>query len=460
MKAECRFADIIPDQRIDLIILDDDANKPTIWENAYGGGFNGVFLDRHINLDGSVEMDYSPLGNAANWYRREFADLAGANSYKFEMVYDSLSLKADTEFGYVASVDAFIAWARDKHPDVPDWLFEFLQNSGNCVGASGVEMMAGLIASRAMDPALREVMLYLIAMWAYMFRGYCGAGWYMGAHASVTRQYGYAFARQYTREELPQTGPLDYDDEQESEDLTVSTWCRRQPDDFINFVAAQEWFFEQGAITEYSGGLDALKQVIRAQGQVHHGSNYTAGGLDRVRRIGGHAQTMFGGRWDEYTLKFYKDKGHNFTTTNFPCANHQTWGNWSGATSDDLWCFGHDDAGNVYSWADAQQMSKAKRDSLTQLFGPKPQGAWIMGSQNQLRYFSDGYVYLPKMKGIPGDGPPPPPDETKIDGEIEGEVLPDGRVRINGVLTAEQVEHTPVWTGEPGKLKYKFVPKL
>jgi hypothetical protein len=105
-------------------------------------------------------------------------------------------------------------------------------------------------------------------------------------------------------------------------------------------------------------------------------------------------------------------------------------------------------------------MPKDKRDSLTQLFGPKPQGAWIMGAQNQLRYFSDGYVYLPKMKGIPGDAPPPPPDETKIEGEIEGEVLPDGRVRINGILTAENVEHTPVWTGEPGSLKYKFVPKL
>jgi len=215
----------------------------------------------------------------------------------------------------------------------------------------------------------------------------------------------------------------------------VRTWCRSQPGDFIQHVADQDWFFESGAITEFSGGVDALKQVIRAKGQLHHGSNYTAGGVDSVRRIGGHMQTMFGGDWSERTLKFFSDNGHRFTTDDFPCVNHQTWGpGFSGECPDRLWP----------DW-----------------WGPKPEGAWVMGAKKQLTYFSDGYVYLPKMKGIPGTAPPPepPPTETKITGTIEGEVLSGNRVRINGTLTADGVAHTPVWTGGDG-LKYKFVPKV
>jgi hypothetical protein len=96
------------------------------------------------------------------------------------------------------------------------------------------------------------------------------------------------------------------------------------------------------------------------------------------------------------------------------------------------------------------------------LFGPKPQGAWVVGAEKQMKYFGDGYVYLPKMKGIPDDGPAPPPTptESKISGELEGEILEDGRVRLNGTLTAEGVEHIPVWSGKSGSLQYKFVPKI
>lgn len=64
-------------------------------------------------------------------------------------------------------------------------------------------------------------------------------------------------------------------------------------------------------------------------------------------------------------------------------------------------------------------------------------------------------------EAVPIDDPdPPPPTKTRIEGEIEGEVLEDGRVRINGTVVAENIEHTPVWTGEEGSLKYKFEPKV
>jgi len=427
-----RFADIIPDQKLETFGLT-RANAGNIWEEAYSGGFTGAYLDRHVAENGAVEFDYTPLGRAARWHRDEFRDTAGSQRYSFEHQFDRLtrSMADDTEYGYVASVDAFSAWKRDKDPAVEEWLFQFLQNSGNCVGASGVEMFQGILGTRAMNPANNELMKYLAAMWAYMFRGYCGAGWYGSAHASVTVKYGYAFSKWY---DLPQLGSnFNYDGEQRSEDLTVRTWCRNQPDDFIQYVADQGWFFESGAISEFSGGVDALKQVIRAKGQLHHGSNYTAGGVDSVRRIGGHMQTMFGGDWSERTLKFFNDQGYRFTTDDFPCVNHQTWGpGFSGECPDRLWP----------DW-----------------WGPKPEGAWVMGAKKQLTYFSDGYVYLPKMKGIPGTAPPQPPTDTKITGTIEGEVLSGNRVRINGTLTADGVAHTPVWTGGD-KLEYKFVPKV
>lgn len=424
MQIKCRFADAVPEQKLETFALSRGAAS-SIWESAYEGGFRGCFLP----------TDEGTLGRAARYYADEFRDVAGKQQATFDLVYDRLGdFGADTSEGYIASIDAFAAWQRDKDPSVDDWLFEFLQNSGNCVGASWTEMLQGLTASRAMDPSFNERMRFLVAMWVYMFRGYCGAGWYGGACAARTVEYGYAFSKVY---DLPNLGRnFDYDGEQTSEDYTVRTWCRNQPDDFIQYVRDQGWFFESGAITEFSGGADALKRVVQNKGQVHHGSNYTSASStpDRVRRIGGHMQTMFGADWSERTVDFFRAKGVSFNTTdNFPCVNHQTWGGgWSGECADSYW---------------------------PEWWGPKPQGAWVMGAKNQLRYFSDGYVYLPQMRGIPGNGPspPPPPADTQISGELTGEVIAGGRVRLNGLLTANGIEHTPV--EQPGAgLSYRFVP--
>jgi hypothetical protein len=395
---------------------------------AYAGGYQGCYLP----------TDEGVRGRAARFYRDEFRDKAGKQDYLF--AGDDRPL-AGTETGYIASKDAFTSYARDRDTNHPDWLFKFAQSSGDCVGASGVEMLQGLLGTRAMDPANGEAYKLLAASWTYMFRGSCGQGWYGGAHASRMIEFGYCFADNYV---LPDTGAVAYDDEQESETATVNTWCRSQPDDFIALVRKNGWFFEPGAITEFSGGLPELKAVIQAKGQLHHGSNATSSGRpDNVRSIGGHMQTMFGGDWSDAALKWFSDKGVAFTVDNFACCNHQTWG--PGAGTDPAW------------WP-------------THLWGPQPEGAWIVGAQKQLRYFAEGYVYLPRLKGIPSGTPVPPPpaqEWPEITGELFGDVLPNGQVAIRGVPTVTVASKTqdgdypflvePV-PGKPGR--FRLTPKL
>jgi len=427
MRCRCRFHDLIPEQRLDLSAVPRARGKTLALEDAYTAGFCGAYLP----------TDPGPAGRAARWYRDEFRDEAGKDRYRFEDASE-LTVGDGAEFGYVASKDTFEAYKRDQAADHERWLFEFQQNSGNCVGAAGVELFAGLLGSRAMDPACGEVMRYVAAMWAYMFRGSCGQGWYGSAHASVTKKYGYCFSTFYDLPELGQN--FDFDGEQRTEDLTVKTWCRSQPDDFISYVKDQGWFFDADAIYEFSGGIDGLKAMVRAKGQLHHGSNYTSGSSkpDNVKRIGGHMQTMFGGDWSPKTLTFFNRQGVRFTDDDFPCVNHQTWGGgWSGAVSDQYW---------------------------PEWWGPKPQGAWIVGAQKQLRYFSDGYVYLPKLKGITGDTPPPPPIATHP--PITGTIQSDSNAPIRGIPTLTIPAGQP--PGEyryliepaPGFGKYRFTPKV
>lgn len=412
MHITCRFADLVPDQRLEMQAIPRGSAKTAAIEQAYRDGFRGCFTVR----------DDDQLGGAARWYRDEFRAESTGNPL-FTDIFNSLPDRlpnadgTDTSEGHIASKCAFEAWQRDKAPNHAEWLFGIYQNWGNCVGTSLTELLQGVTGIRAMDASLNEIMLWLPANWTYMFRGYCSHGWYGGACANMARKYGYAFSTKY---DLPSLGPgFDYDGEQRSEELTSVKWCRNQPDDFVAYVRDKGWFWEQDAITEFSGGADAIKRVVQNKGQIHHGSNNTSGSStpDKVTRIGGHMQTMQGADWSARTIDFFHQQGiTSFNATdNFPCVNHQTWGkSWSGEVADKYWP----------SW-----------------WGPKPEGAWVMGARNQLRYFSDGYVYLPKIKGIPnpsptppGPGPvPTPPAHPKIEGEIYAEQLASGVIAIRGV---------------------------
>jgi hypothetical protein len=257
-----------------------------------------------------------------------------------------------------------------------------------------------------MDPANREAFKWLMAFYAYAFRGYCGHGWYTSAAGSVSLQHGYCFA-------LPDVAGRKMLAEQDSESLVAQSWCRNGPPaDVREFVSSRGWKMAQGSVTKLTGGVDSLKDVFRARGQVHHGSNYTSSSStpNNLKRIGGHAQTAFGGDWSERTLKFFRDKGINYSESNFPVVNHQTWGgSWSGAVAANYWP----------DW-----------------WGPRPQGAWVCSSSQFLANFmSSAYVHLPNMVGWPSDAPvPPPPGETV---ELTGRLTADNGSPIRGTLTAK-----------------------
>ncbi len=370
-----RFYDLIPEQHLDLMGLSDSPAKTAALEQAYDDGFVGCFTP---DMSG-------PLGASARWYEDEFKDVAGKDAYLWEHYHNPDAIMqdvvgSDTEFGHIASKPAFETWNRDKDPQAVDWLFGIFQNFGNCVDASLVELLHGILGIRAADPTNNEVFRWLMAFYAYVFRGYCSHGWYIPTAASVSVQYGYCFA-------LPSIAGVKYLEENDSEYAVSREWCNRgrPPEDFQQHVNAQGWRFGQGAITKFSGGTEALKDVIRLKGQVHHGSNYTSGGSKpgQLKRIGGHAQTLLGGDWSERTLKFFRDKNVSYTESNFPVVNHQTWGgSWSGAVSSSYW---------------------------PEWWGPRPQGAWVCSAQQAVDYlFRSAYVYLPMLKGTPGTGPSPP----------------------------------------------------
>jgi len=304
-----RFADLIPEQRLDLLSVPNGEAKTAALEAAYDNGFCGCFLTD----------DTGPEGRIARWDRDEFRDNLGQLSYSFEDVIVPLNDPA-TEEGYIASMDAFDTWSRDADPTADDWLFECRQNSGICVGSSGVETLHGLLGTRAADASIGEIFRWLAGQYAYAFRSGCGQGWTMGSHANVTVQHGYCLA-------LPSVAGFRYVGEDDSEKLVTSSWCNsRVPQAVRDFVDGNGWRFEQGAITEFSGGIEGLKAMVRAKGQLHHGSNQTSGSStpNVIKRIGGHAQTMFGGDWSQRTLDFFAQQGIKYTVNDFPCVHHQT----------------------------------------------------------------------------------------------------------------------------------------
>ena len=141
---------------------------------------------------------------------------------------------------------------------------------------------------------------------------------------------------------------------------------------------------------------------------------------DSWKRIGGHAQTTFGGDWSERTVKFFADQGYRLTVANdFWVATHQTWGgSWSGATAAKFWP----------SW-----------------WGKQPQGAWVSRASSLLSRVS-GYAYLPRLTWFPGTAPVPPPDPVDAT-PLTGTIYADNGGPIRGSLKAGNTEYLIVPKG-------------
>lgn len=345
--------------------------KSPVLESLYAEGFIGCF---------DAPENTQSVKSIADYDKREFF-LDTPGKHRWSEIHDSLdSLEGDG--CHVHTKDAFDAWERDGIGG-PDWLFGIFQDSGCCVDASNVEMKAGLLGYRAMRPQYAEIMKYLPAFWTYAWRGHCGGGWTMGACATKNKLHGWAPAKQYGSGR----NSIDFDDENESERLVTSAWCRSGPPSWMYDEVTSTHVWNDSAITYFDGGLDGLKRLFENGGQFHHGGNSTSssGRPNTWRRIGGHAQTAFGGDWSDATIGFFADKGFRLNASgDFWVANHQTWGgSWSGSTSENYW---------PPQW------------------GPKPQGAWVCAASDLLKRV-DGYAYLPDLVGVKGDGPQPQPND-------------------------------------------------
>lgn len=438
---------------LDVRSLPNNGIKALALEAAYKSGFTGCILPE--------DPDHGKHAQAA---KDQFRETLGRNQFLYSDVQAPRLETGDTEFGHVASKAAFLAWQRDGSG--PNWLFSIYQNSGNCVDASNVEMKAGLLGVRALDPQFGELFRYLPAFYAYAERGSCGQGWYMGACATVNLRVGWCPAMQID----VNGNRLDFDDENESENHVVSTWCRSGIPQWLLSWTQREFPWQPGAITEFDYSLESIRDLFRKRGQIHHGSNTTSGSSEpnRLTRIGGHAQTAQGGDWSDDCLRWFNDLGVRYTVDDFPVIQHQTWGSgWRGEIADRYWPVGTDQAGRVYSAADVALLGSPP-SLLEELragwgWGPKPEGAWVCSASQQMRNFPHAYAYLPLLRGVPGEppDPPAPPVDThpEISGELFGELV-GGRIVIRGNLTLELAEVNYRYVAEPvSATRFRLIPR-
>jgi hypothetical protein len=345
----------------------------------------------------------------------------------FSEVVDSL--QADDDGCHVYSGLTFDAWKRDgKGSEQP---FSIFQDSGICVDSSNTETKWGLIGYIVSKSAGKYSMPWGPSHYAYAERGSCGQGWSTDACATVNSRVGVCPA-------MPiQVGgyALDFDGENKHEKTVTSTWCRSGIPAWLKTWTVENFAFAPEAITKFDGDLDALLKLFAAGGQLHHGSNATSGGStpDAWKRIGGHAQTTFGGDRSERTIKWFSDLGYKLTKPgDFWVATHQTWGvSFSGSAAAKFWP----------PW-----------------WGLQPQGAWISRASSLLNNVRGKYAYLPRFAWFPGTGPGPVVPTSAI--TLEGALYADNNSPIRGVLTAkcgpDQRQYIIVPSGDG---TYKPVPK-
>lgn len=411
----------------DLSSLRDSGRQADACQALYEEGFIGAF-------DAGEHADEGWTKRIADYDRDEFMhDTPGPK--RFSEIFDSLSSPTygDEEEGMhvKAGKAAFAAFERDAKHKGDDTPFSIQQNFGICVDSSNVEMKTGFLGLRAMDPNIQEAMHYLAAHYQYAERGYCGHGWTMGACATQNKRWGWCPATV-----LSCCGE-DWRTENAHEYKVARDWCRSGlPDALTVWVKEQGYLWEDSAITRMDGGLDALRRLFENDGAWHHGSNATSGGgrPDQWTRIGGHAQTSWGGDWSEKTVKFFADKGFRLSKSNdFWIVSHQTWANrtnqWGGETDDQYW---------------------------PEWWGPKPPGAWVSRASSMLSRVS-GYAYLPSgITGVEGGEPPKPP--TPPVPEVPPELLGNLRAKVQGDIVVVNGTVIVDYDSFKGPVEYLVVP--
>jgi hypothetical protein len=455
-------------RELDLTAVRNRRLKTQALEDAYkNSGFSGCFLPE----------DGGERGATAKYERDRFRSSAGNDRYKASSVLPVRG--ADEEPGFngvpgchVYSAYAFEEFSKYRPPAMPDWLFKMLQNSGCCVGASWEQIMNYLMGCISRDASNRFQMFLLVAMVVYAYRKGCGQGWYMGSCAAEAREHGLLFAGILDGRQVGEMPFLNYRElnistEQRQEDAAVKWWCNgRVPNEIENWMQSHFQYHDR-AITELdSTDGDLILAIAADQACFHHGSNYTAGrgGLDTVRKIGGHAQGGEGADASDECIAWFRSRGVNCSKRNFILKQGQTWGGgWSGEIDDEDHPFGTDMSGHTYNWAEvldaAREPSKLQdivsscRESGGWGWGPKPQGEWIVTLDTfRARFSRNCYVYRPMFDGIPGKDPEPPQPPSVEHPPIEGTVFVE---MVDGVPIIRGIPELVVPAGlAPGRYRY------
>jgi hypothetical protein len=417
------LATLIPEtNRIEAALQNaSNATATTIMEAIYspGSGFIGVFIDEEGQPDWARR--------AARYLDDEFMSPTMSNvPAKTKLFGDVIpKIKGDGEGEVLTNFrHALDFWTANDRQGVEPYAAR--QRYGSCVDASCGEHENTLFGVRAKNPENREIWKYSSAWWKYAFRGYCSDGWNGSGIASVAYRVGAAFRIPYDID----GNKTDFTDNNQNEYLVAREWCRRQPD-WLKDYLQQNHPYEDGAITRFQGGVTELRKAMAAGGVIHTSGTRTSGGSKpfSIGSVGPHMQSAVGCDDSDEFRKFCKDTiGVTPRDNDFPVIMMQTWGpGWRGECADQYWP----------SW-----------------WGIKPEGAWVWWASDVVNRLSCDYVWLPWVKGFPGDPTPPPPASApEIKGEVYGEEYGDGYV-IRGTLKLEG----PIEIKDGQKFTYAMTP--
>jgi hypothetical protein len=410
-------------------------------------------------MTGCVLMKDTTGGQPARDARDRFRATKGQNAYRSDDALTKLSDSVLTPYGGFDGLYLFTGYAfsqfEQHNAGYPDWLLRFVQDSGCCVGASGVkiaQVLLGIVSRMTDNPYL---MAYLVSMWTYLYRTHCGSGWYMGAHAAEGEEHGWCPAVKFDgsklgRIVLPDFG-IDLDEEDEGEYLTSRKWCRgRPPRDLEAWVHDNCRWGEIAEVSDHSA--ETYIDIAKRGGLVHHGSNTTGGGRpDSTRRIGGHAQPHYGLDFSDQGVEWWGRFGVKVSRSDPAMIEGNQWGSWSGELEPEEWPYGSLANDRVITQADVDAAMRSRDSSrvfdlMASMegnwgYGPMPEGTWMVRYSTYRRQIAgEEYAYFPQgFRAIPFEDPVPEPvHQPRLVGTLKYD--PD-RDAFRGVLSQENTGH-------------------
>jgi len=412
------LANLIPDSNRIEVAFANRAAATSLLEGLYAesSGFVGVFIDE----DGQPSW----ARRAARYLADEFMhDTPG----RIKLFGDVLSTIGDDGAGQCLpnwryALDAWIAGGRQGVEP-----YTAQQDYGSCVDASCGEHETVLTGYRAAKmPEVNEEWRLSSAWYKYADRDYCSDGWNGSGIATVAKRVGMAFRTKY---EIG-SNSVDFTDDDANERTVARTWCRSGIPAWLKEHTSKNHAYEDGAITQFDGGVKELRAMFAAGGVIHTSGTRTSGGSKpfTLGRVGPHMQSGIGCDDSDEFRKFCKDViGVSPRANDFPVVMNQTWGSgWRGECADKYWP----------SW-----------------WGPKPQGAWVWWASDVINLLSCDYAWLPRVKGFQRTTPlPPTPDPTKrapvLVGHLRAEPLPHG-IAVRGEISLTQADRTWYYIAVP-----------